>query len=799
MQGLIAELNLAERFVLIRRLGKGGMGEIWLAEDVQLQVRVALKILDPSLSGSAGFVDLLQQECRKARGLVHPNIVRVYDFHSDGGWSFISMQYIDGDTLVETRGKPFQIITHQMLMVCDALEYAHRAGIIHRDLKSSNVLRDRNGVCYLSDFGIASALMDDGRAGDHRSVELRGGGSLPSMSPQQLAGEPATVADDVYSLGALLYELLSGQPLFHPDVTPERIRAENPAPLEFDGAGQAIPEPLNDVIQATLAKSAQRRPAGVGAVRSVLEEVHADYPVTVAPGEITADRASKPGGSIIKPVGRRMPVTKSAAARETVQSETGRRSPAKPGHSARLVYVGLAALLFVALGVIFFLPRIVQERGPLVLDRADEELANEGLPTEAGGSDPAMSDAQRQIADEALGRLLARDDRLRGMRVELWGEADWLAARQFADTGDAAYRARNYADALSNYRDALTLMEALELRAPKILNDTLREGKAAFEAGNQPDSIRNFEIAIAINPGNPVAREGLERAMRLDRVIELMARATEFENSGALAEARSAYEEVLALDPEWLPAREGFERMQAGVVRTQYEKTMAAGFSAMAREDFSQARSAFQSALRARPGDADATSALKQLDAEDRLREIIALRKSAQAAEQKEQWVTAVEKYQAILGIDKTVVSARQDLARSQGRLELHDKLNYEINNSDRFNEDQVYRMAGEILERARSLEDPGPVLAGQIDQLSQLLRIAAIPVPVNFQSDNLTEVVIYKVGKLGTFHARTMDLKPGGYVAVGSREGYRDVRRNFRVVPEGKMAPIVLSCEEPI
>jgi len=799
MQGLVAGLELAERFVLIRQLGKGGMGEIWLAEDSRLQERVALKVLDTALNKSAGFVDLLQQECRKARGLVHPNIVRVYDFHPDDQWFFISMQYIDGETLVQTRGKPFQTITHQALMVCDALEYAHRAGIIHRDLKSSNVLRDQNGVCYLTDFGIASVLTDNGASGDPRSGELRGGGSLPSMSPQQLAGEPASVADDIYSLGALLYELLSGQPLFHPGVTPERIRAEDPAPLEVDGTGQGIPAPLSKVIQAMLAKSAQRRPAGVGAVRAVLEEVQADYPAAGEPGEDAGGRDRKPGDGIIKPVSRRTPVVKSGSTRQTVGRETGRRSAVKPGHSARLVYAGLAGLLLIVLGVIFFLPRIVQDRGPLVLERAGDESAPQRFAPEVGGPDPAASDAQRQIADEALGRLLALDDRLRAMRVELWSEADWLTARRSADTGDEAYRARDYAEALGHYREALTLMEVIELRAPTIFSDTLRDGKAAFEAGNQPDAIRNFEIAIAIDPANPVARAGLERAMRLDRVIELMGRATELENSSALDEARSVYKEVLALDPEWGPAREGFERTRAGIVRSQYERTMAAGFDAMARGDFDRARSAFQGALRARPGDSGATSALKQLDAEDRLQEIIAVRKSARAAEQQEQWTIAVEKYEAILDIDDTVISAKQDLARSRARLELSDKLDYEINNSDRFNEDRVARAANELLERARSIENSGPVLAGQIDRLGQLLKIAAIPVPVDFQSDNLTEVVIYKVGKLGTFLTRTMNLRPGGYVAVGSREGYRDVRRSFRVVPEGKMSPIVLSCEEPI
>ena len=103
------------------------------------------------------------------------------------------------------------------------------------------------------------------------------------------------------------------------------------------------------------------------------------------------------------------------------------------------------------------------------------------------------------------------------------------------------------------------------------------------------------------------------------------------------------------------------------------------------------------------------------------------------------------------------------------------------------------------VLQQARGVSSPGRILVDQIARLDELLRIAAIPVPVKFQSDNLTEVVIYKVGSLGMFQSRTLDLKPGRYVAVGSRAGYRDVRRSFQVLPQGAGEPIVLSCEEPI
>ena len=120
MQGLSAGLTFSDRFTLVRRLGGGGMGEVWLVEDSELVDPVALKLLEPRLSASSGFVDLLRQECSRARSLVHPNIVRVFDFHAADERFFISMQYIDGDTLIGSRGAAFQNVVHQVLMVCDA-------------------------------------------------------------------------------------------------------------------------------------------------------------------------------------------------------------------------------------------------------------------------------------------------------------------------------------------------------------------------------------------------------------------------------------------------------------------------------------------------------------------------------------------------------------------------------------------------------------------------------------------------------------------------------------------------------
>ena len=788
MQGLVAGLTLSERFHLIRQLGVGGMGEIWLAADQQLGESVAIKVLSPKLGDSHKFVDLLRDECRKARGLVHPNIVRVHDFHVDGQLFFISMQYVDGQTLAAFRGKSFQEIIHCLLMVCDALEYAHRAGIIHRDLKPSNILVDQSGVCFLTDFGIAAALSDE-----RQSSGLSGGGSLPSMSPQQLACAPATIADDIYSLGALLYELLSGQPLFHPNVTEERIRLEPPEALPTDGSGQQVPDSLGKLVLAMLEKTGERRPAGVGAVRLVLEEVLADFPaLDAAQGDTVEQVGAEP--DFIQPVRR------AAADRSTETVVDGGKPKAKKGLPASLVYGGLAALVVLALGVVFLLPEVVEDRGPIVIDRETAKTVDSETTAEPGGGpDPAASEAQRKIADEVLGELLEIDDRLRSIGVELWGGSEWAESRRAVETGDKAYRGRDYAGAAENYRRALTVMKLLEPQSTEFLAAALQDAQAAFDIGDQIRAVQNFELALAIEADNTTAKKGLKRARNLDQVIELMSRGAAFEESGDLGGARSVYQQVLALDSLWQPARDNLARISTGISRNEYETQMASGFSAMAQENFSRARAAFTAALAVRPGDAEASSALRQLDAEEQLRQIASLRQAAITDEQRENWAAAVQKYAAILAIDGQLAEIEKDRMRSQQRLDLHQKLIYEIGHPERFNEDNIWNAAKRLLERARATPEPGVVLSAQMKQLDELLKIASVPVPVNFQSDNLTDVAIYKVGSLGSFLNRTVDLKPGAYVAVGTRDGYRDVRRSFTVEANGNTQPVVLSCEDAI
>ena len=311
--------------------------------------------------------------------------------------------------------------------------------------------------------------------------------------------------------------------------------------------------------------------------------------------------------------------------------------------------------------------------------------------------------------------------------------------------------------------------------------------------------VRDVAAIVKNQADNDEAKAGMDRAINLDRVLEVMAEASALAIAEDWNRAQKAYQTVLDLDPEWSPARDGLQRIGATLVSIGYESAMSAGYAALAAKNYVEARRQFEEAKRLRSGDRDANSALAQIAEEQQLARIILLRTEAEKFDQAEQWSAAAKKYQEILQIDGSLMPLRQALQRARQREELKNRMNYEINAADQFNEQPIWQRANQVLIFAQSIEQPGPILADQILQLTELLEIAATPVSVQFESDNLTNVVVYKVGNLGTFIQRTLELRPGTYVAVGSRDGYRDVRRDFRVAPGGLTSPVVLRCEDPI
>jgi len=257
------------RYRLRKLLGRGGMGIVWLAQDERLERDVALKLLPEMLFLDAAARDDLKRETRKSLELTHANIVRIYDFIEDDQAAAISMEYVDGATLshlrVEKAAKVFETdeLACWLPGLCSALGYAHEsARLVHRDLKPANIMLTSRGALKVADFGIACSLMN---SVNRISMAAGSGGTLAYMSPQQMQGDPASALDDIYALGATIYELLTSRPPFHSgnltlqvrEVVPESLARRRDA---LGITGKTIPAAWEKVVAACLAKDPAKRP-----------------------------------------------------------------------------------------------------------------------------------------------------------------------------------------------------------------------------------------------------------------------------------------------------------------------------------------------------------------------------------------------------------------------------------------------------------------------------------------------------------------------------------------------------------
>ena len=337
---------LAERYRIVGLLGKGGMGEVYRADDLKLAQPVALKFLSQHLSGDEQAVARLYREVRIARQVSHPNVCRVYDIGEMDGQIFLSMEFIRGEELASLLRRIGRLPADKAIeiarQICAGLSAAHKLGVLHRDLKPANVMIDEQGNARLTDFGIA-ALAEETRNEEHRA------GTPAYMSPEQLAGEELTPRSDIYSLGLVLYEVFTGKKAFDAPTLGKLLdlRTSNTAPTTPSSLIQNIDPLVERVILRCLEKNPDARPESALQVAAAL-----------------------PGGD---------PLAAALAAGETPSPEAVAASPTKGLVSPTIAFACLGAtvvllVLFIVLqGRLEFQNIIPNEKSPEVLaDRARE-------------------------------------------------------------------------------------------------------------------------------------------------------------------------------------------------------------------------------------------------------------------------------------------------------------------------------------------------------------------------------------------------------------------------------------------
>jgi len=377
----------AARYRIVSLLGRGATGEVYRADDLKLGQRVALKLLSPSSGPHPNFVTRFITEVRLARDIAHPNVCRVYDIGEADGWHYLSMEYIDGETLASLLRRIGSLPAEKALDVarqlCAGLAAAHDRGVLHRDLKPGNIMLDGRGQVRIVDLGFATPLGD--------SVNAIAG-TPAYMAPEQTAGQDAGERTDLYSLGVVLYEVFTGRRLFHVRSIAERAVAGEPGP-------------------AALARLSGIDPAAERVIRRCLEADPADRPTSA--WSVAADL---PGGDALSAAlaAGRMPSPEMIAA-------AGHKGALQPALAWPLLAAIVAGTLGVGLGVSHVTqidPARVPKPGEVLAERARAILSRIGQVAEARDSEywfePGVRFVYRQspqylISQNSMHVLIERD------------------------------------------------------------------------------------------------------------------------------------------------------------------------------------------------------------------------------------------------------------------------------------------------------------------------------------------------------------------------------------------------------
>jgi len=471
------------RYQIVGKLGAGGMANVYLAEDQELGRRVAIKILNDRHAGDQQFIDRFRREAQNAAGLSHRNIVSIYDRGEAEGTYYIAMEYVEGRTLKElivSRGpSPIRIAIEYTRQILSALRFAHRNGIVHRDIKPHNVIVDAEGHVRVMDFGIA-------RAGASQMTETGSIiGTAQYLSPEQARGAPVDQTSDIYSTGVVLYELLTGTVPFTGD-TPVEIAMKHlsQTPEPPSAKRPDVPRDLDYVVLRALAKDPAERYRNA-------EEMDADLDRIARGSVVSAETAEAATSVLSRPSGLDEPTSVQAP----VRTPSGRPYEPAPRRRARWPRLLLLLGLVAALGA----------GGYYAYDRISDELTSakpvavpdvEGLRESLALKqviDAGLVPAVRRVThDTVMEGLVIEQDPKAGERIDKGNAVTLIVSQGKRKTRIPEVRGKGLADAVQALADAGLKARVVEVNSDK------EEGTVTAQEPRSGESVEEGAV-VRIN------------------------------------------------------------------------------------------------------------------------------------------------------------------------------------------------------------------------------------------------------------------------------------------------------------
>ena len=450
------------------------------------------------------------------------------------------------------------------------------------------------------------------------------------------------------------------------------------------------------------------------------------------------------------------------------------------------LWLTLGTLLVLALAVVFALPSMLQPTTPQI---------------EKTETPPAQTDSTelRDQAQQTLQEFLKLRARMELDNAPAWAGPEWNESAALAGRGDRYFAQHQFAAAARDYIAALELLKELHASRADKLQKALDQGAQALAADDVAGAVEAYQAALLIEPEQPDAVAGIAAAQRRGAAIEHMNPGRAAEANDDLEAARGAYQRAVQADPDYVPARTALQRVDEELNARKFTAAMSEALNAMEAGRTVTAGKALAEAAALRPGDPAVRDARVRLDGMRARAGLKRLRRQADARVRKEDWEGAAAAYREALAIDSAAAFARTGLRQAEEHIQLHRQFDHYLAKPGRLYSAEPLANAQKLISSVPRAPAAEPRLAEKIARLQALVEGAATPVRVVLNSDGQTDVVIYHVGRLGKFDRHQLELRPGDYTVVGSRPGYRDVRRVIRVRPGTSLPPLSVRCEESI